>query len=31
MLSVRDRDFLASKLIAVNRIDLRDQLVGLEG
>ena len=31
MLSVRKRDFLASKLIAVNRIDLRDQLLGLEG
>ena len=31
MLSVRERDFLASKLIAVNRIDLRDQLLGLEG
>ena len=31
MLSVRERDFLASKLIAVNRIDLRDQLLGLQG
>ena len=30
-LSVRDRDFLASKLIAVNRADLRDQLLGMEG
>ena len=30
-LSVRDRDFLASKLIAVNRTDLRNQLLGIEG
>ena len=30
-LSVRDRDFLASKLIAVNRTDLRNQLIGIEG
>ena len=30
-LSVRDRDFLASKLIAVNRNDLREQLLGIEG
>ena len=28
LLSVRDRDFLASKLIAVNRVDLRSQLLG---
>ena len=31
MLSVENRDFLASKLIAVNRIDLSDQLLGIEG
>ena len=31
MLSVANRDFLASKLIAVNRIDLSDQLLGIEG
>ena len=30
-LSVRDRDFLASKLIAVNRTDLRNQLLEIEG
>ena len=30
-LSVRDRDFLASRLIAVNRTDLRNQLLGIEG
>ena len=30
-LSVRDRDFLASKLITVNRPDLRNQLLGIEG
>ena len=30
-LSVGNRDFLASKLIAVNRIDLSGQLLGLEG
>ena len=30
-LSVRDRDFLASKLIAVNRIDLRNHLLEIEG
>ena len=30
-LSVRDRDFLASKLIAVNRTDLSNQLLGIEG
>ena len=30
-LSVANKDFLASKLIAVNRIDLREQLLGLEG
>ena len=30
-LSVTDRDFLASKLIAVNRTDLRNQLLGIEG
>ena len=30
-LSVRDRDFLASKLIAVNRTDLKNQLLGREG
>ena len=30
-LSVRDRDFLASKLIAVNRTDLRSQLLQMEG
>ena len=30
-LSVRDRDFLASKLIAVNRTDLRNQLLEMEG
>ena len=30
-LSVRDRDFLASKLIAVNRTDLRIQLLEIEG
>ena len=28
LLSVRDRDFLASKLIDVNRVDLRSQLLG---
>ena len=30
-LSVRDGDFLASKLIAVNRIDLRNHLLEIEG
>lgn len=30
-LSVRDRDFLASKLIAVNRTDLKNQLLEMEG
>ena len=30
-LSVRDRDFLASKLIAVNRTDLRNQLLEMKG
>ena len=30
-LSVRDRDFLASKLIAVKRTDLRNQLLKKEG
>ena len=30
-LSVRDRDFLASKLIAVKRTDLRNQLLEIEG
>ena len=30
-LSVTDRDFLASKLIAVNRTDLRNQLLEIEG
>ena len=30
-LSVRDKDFLASKLIAVKRTDLRNQLLEIEG
>ena len=30
-LSVRNRDFLASKLIAVKRTDLRNQLLEIEG
>lgn len=31
MLSEENRDFLASKLIAVNRNDLRNKLLGIEG
>ena len=31
MLSEENRDFLASKLIAVNRNDLRDKLLGIQG
>ncbi|XP_073230003.1 uncharacterized protein [Porites lutea] len=31
MLSVENRDFLASKLIAVNRNDLRNKLLGIQG
>ena len=31
MLSEEHRDFLASKLIAVNRNDLRDKLLGIQG
>lgn len=31
MLSVRNTDFLSSKLIAVNRIDLSNRLLGIEG
>ena len=31
MLSEENRDFLASKLIAVNRNDLRNKLLGIQG
>ena len=31
MLSEENRDFLASKLIAVKRNDLRDKLLGIQG
>ena len=31
MLSEENRDFLASKLIAINRNDLRNQLLGIQG
>ena len=31
MLSQENRDFLASKLIAVNRNDLRNKLLGIQG
>ena len=31
MLSEENRDFLASKLIAVNRNDLRNKLLGMQG
>lgn len=31
MLSPRDRNFLASKLIAVGRFDLKNKLLGMEG
>ena len=31
MLSEENRDFLASKLIAVNRYDLRNKLLGIQG
>ena len=31
MLSEENRDFLASKLVAVNRNDLRNKLLGIQG
>lgn len=31
MLSEENRDFLASKLIAINRNDLRNKLLGIQG
>ena len=31
ILSEENRDFLASKLIAINRSDLRNKLLGIEG